>query len=231
MTGCEPGTTAAQPLSPVPVPAPATATASAAAPATDTATAPATGSATDAVAAAVAATRAVAAAFVRYSTTGLDTLTATSWAAQVTTSPPAATGSANLLVDGRRSQTDFEVSGGRLSIQNADGSREDVGAARGVLDPPALLDSLTGLSALLASLTDPATDAGPAELNGRPMVRVRAVLPAADGRLLVPADALGGVGALPVTLWLDPAEGNVVRQLIVTAGAGSVTVTVDPTPR
>jgi hypothetical protein len=136
-------------------------------------------------------------------------------------------------VDGQRSQTDFEVAGGRLHIQNSDGAREDVGAARGVLDPPALLDSLTGLSALLASVTDAHADAEPAVLNDRPMLRLRAQLPSADARLLLPADALAGLAPLPVTLWLDPAAGNVVRQLIVTtgSGSGSVTVAADPTPR
>ena len=227
MTGCEPGTTSAQPISPTP----ADSTAASAAPSTATATAAATGTAADSLAAAVAATRAVSAAFVRYAATGFDTLTATSWAAQVTTSPPSATGSANLLVDGQRIQTDFEVAGGRLHIQNSDGAREDVGAARGVLDPPALLDSLTGLSALLASVTDAHADAEPAVLNDRPMVRLRAQLPSADARLLLPADALAGHAPLPVTLWLDPAAGDVVRQLIITTGTGAVTVTVDPTPR
>ena len=163
MTGCEPGTTSAQPISPTRA---EDSTAASTAPATATAT----GTAADSLAAAVAATRAVSAAFVRYTATGFDTLTATSWAAQVTTSPPSATGSANLLVDGRRSQTDFEVAGGRLLVQNSDGAREDVGAARGVLDPPALLDSLAGLSALLASVTDAHADAEPAVLKNRPML-------------------------------------------------------------
>lgn len=231
MTGCEPGTTAAQPPSAF-VPAnPTAATATPPALVTATATAAAPGTAADSLAASVAATRAVSAAFVRYTASGFDTLTATSWAAQVATSPPSATGSANLLVDGQRSQTDFEVAGGRLLIQNADGAREDVGAARGVLDPPALLDSLTGLSALLASVTDSRADAEPAVLNDRPMVRLRAQLPVADARLLLPTDALAGQAPLPVTLWLDPAGGDVVRQLIVTAGTGAVTVIVDPAPR
>ena len=231
MTGCESGTTSAQPLSPS-VPAdPTAATTTPPALATATATAAATGTAADTLAAAVTATRAVSAAFVRYTATGFDTLTATSWAAQVTTSPPSATGSANLRVDGQRSQTDFEVAGGRLLIQNSDGAREDVGAARGVLDPPALLDSLTGLSALLASVTDSHADTEPAVLNDQPMVRLHAQLPFADARLLLPADALAGQAPIPVTLWLDPAAGDVVRQLIVSAGTGAVTVTVDPTPR
>ena len=235
VTGCEPGTGAAQPAD---TPVTATASEPAATPldavnatATQTATAPETDSAADAVAAAVAATRSVTAAYVRYSAVGFETLTATSWAADVTTVPPTARGNADLLVDGRRVPTGFVVDAGRLTIENADGSYSDVGDARSVLDPPRILDAVTGLAATLASLTDVSTDSGPAELNDVPMVRVRGQLDPADARLLLPDDALTGVGELPVTLWLDPAVELVARQMVVTVGDGAVIISVDPTHR
>lgn len=225
VSACEPGSTAAQPLSPGtaagstgPVaPLPATAP-----------DAPTTLSPADVLAAAAAATKMVDAAFVRYAATGFETLTATSWAASVTAAPPAASGSANLLIDGRRVQSDFDVASGRLRVENVDGVREDVGAARGVLDPPELLDRITGLSTLLPAVTDAVLDAEPATLNDRPMVRVHAQLPAADAHLLLPSDALASAGSVPVALWLDPASGYTLRQLILTTGSGAVTVSLDP---
>lgn len=231
MTACDPGTTAAAP-EPTPEPtSPAAASDPGPTTAGATTAAVASASAGDTVTAAATATRTVTSAFVRYSATGFDALTATSWAAQVTVSPPTAVGSADLLIDGSRSPTDFNVAGGRLSIENADGVREDVGEARGVLDPPRILDPGTGLAALLAAASDPAPDTGPAELNGQHMVRLHAQLPASAAALLLPSDSLAGKATLPVTLWLDPAAGNMLRQLILTADAGSVTVTVDPTGR
>lgn len=173
-------------------------------------------------------TRSVTSAFLRYSTTGFDTLTATSWAAQVNAAPPSATGSANLLVDGRRVQTDFKVSDGRLIIENTDGTNTDTGPARGVLDPPALLDPSTGLPALLGALTDATADSQPATLQGRPTLRLHARLPLPAARLLLPAAALPATGSLTITVCLDAAPPHSLRQLIATTGQGSVAVTVDP---
>jgi hypothetical protein len=181
------------------------------------------------VTASATATAAVTSAYIRYSTQGFDSLTATSWAADVTVSPPTAKGSGELLVDGQRAPTGFDVNAGRLRIENADGTREDVGASFGVLDPPRILDPKTGLSALLSAATGAESDPGPADVEGTTMVRIRAQLPVEAGAILLPAAAIAGTGPLPVTLWIDPA-GNILRQLLLTAGEGSVTLRLDPTP-
>lgn len=226
MTGCDSATTAAQPALPVTEPAPTEVSQPGD---IDAAVSGESVAPADALAAAVSATRMVDAAFVRYAATGLDTLTATSWAADVTAAPPAASGSANLLVDGQRSQTDFDVNGGRLLIENVDGVRTDVGDSRGVLDPPELLHRLTGLSALLSAVTGAAVGEGPSDLRGLPMLRLQGTLPAAAARLLVPAELLDGEESLPVSLWLDPARGYTLRQLILTTtSGGAVTVSLDP---
>ena len=67
--------------------------------------------------------RTLTGAHVSLSTRGFDNLTATSYAADITTDPPTARGSADLLVDGHRSPTDFRVEGGHLFIRNADGTK------------------------------------------------------------------------------------------------------------
>ena len=171
-----------------------------------------------AVTASAGATAAVSSAYIGYVTNGFDSLVATSWAADVTVSPPTAKGNGELLVDGQRAPTGFDVNGGRLRIENADGTREDVGAARGVLDPPRILDPKAGLPALLGMATAVDADTVPSDIRGAPMIRVRAQLPAEAGLILLPAGAITGTDPLPVTLWLDP-NTQILRQLILTVGA------------
>jgi len=229
MTGCDSPTPEAQP-SPAPEPAPAAITdvvpVATETPAIPT---PSPSPAAATVTASATATAAVTSAYIRYSTQGFDSLTATSWAADVTTSPPTAKGSGDLLVDGQRAPTGFDVNAGRLRIENADGTREDMGAAFGVLDPPRLLNPKTGLPALLSAASGAESDPGPADVEGTTMVRIRAQLPVEAGAILLPAAAITETGPLPVTLWIDPA-GNILRQLILTTSGGSATLRLDPTP-
>jgi hypothetical protein len=229
MTGCDSPTPEAQP-SPTPEPAPAAIT-DVVPVATETAAlpTPSPSPAAATVTASATATAAVASAYIRYSTQGFDSLTATSWAADVTASPPAAKGSGELLVDGQRAPTGFDVNAGRLRIENADGTREDMGAAVGVLDPPRLLDPKTGLSALLSAASGVESDPGPADVEGTAMVRIRAQLPVEAGAILLPVEAITETGPLPVTLWIDPA-GKILRQLILTTSGGSATLRLDPIP-
>jgi hypothetical protein len=228
VTGCGPATPAAGD-STTPEPAPPSVTEIAPA-ATETvmAPAPAAAPADAAVKASAAATAAVSSAYIGYVTNGFDALTATSWAADVTVSPPTAKGNGELLVDGQRAPTGFDVNGGRLRIENADGTREDVGAAFGVLDPPRILDPKTGLPALLSAAAAVDADTIPSDIRGVPMIQVRAQLPAEAGAILLPADSITETGPLPVTLWLDP-NTQILRQLILTVGSGSVIVNLDPT--
>ena len=144
-------------------------------------------------------------------------------------SPPAAKGSGALLVDGERKPTDFDVSGGRLRIENADGSWEDVGASSGLLDPTKLLDPHTGLSALVAAISDAEPADGPSDIEGTPMLHLRAKLPAGAAGMLLPAGVIPADEPLAVTLWLDPANGNVLNQMLLVSTAGSVTVRLLPT--
>jgi len=143
VTGCESQPAATNP-SPTPETTP-TAVADVVPVVTETTTVPApvTSPAAASVTASAAATGTVTSAYITYSTQGFDSLTATSWAADVTLSPPTAKGNGDLLVDGQRAPTGFDVNGGRLRIENADGTREDVGAAVGVLDPPRILNPET----------------------------------------------------------------------------------------
>jgi hypothetical protein len=71
-------------------------------------------------------------------------------------------------------------------------------------------------------------DTVPSDIRGTPMTQVRAQLPAEAGAILLPAEAITGKDPLPVTLWLDP-NTQILRQLILTVGAGSVIVNLDPT--
>lgn len=230
MSSCGVPPTSAAPALTTPVTAPTIAT-DTAAPGSPPVPSPAPASdpdAVSAVAASATAMRSITAAHVRYATHGFDDLTATSWAADVTVSPPAAVGSANLLVNGERVATDFDVADGRLRVEGVDRVLRDAGESRGLLDPPALLDPITGLTAVLSSVTEPVTDPVPAELNERPMLKVRGRIPAASATLLIPPGSLGEATEVPVSLWLDPAAGHTLRQLIATVDGRSVTCAIDP---
>lgn len=223
VTGCEVSNTAGA------APAPS-AIETAAAVVTDTvAVSPQAPTAAEILAAAVTATRTLNSAHVGYTATGYDTLTATTWSAEVTAAPPAATGSAGLIIDGQRTPTDFTVGGGRLVIQNVDGSRSDVGEAAGVLNPPEILNRITGVAALLETVTDAAVADGPAALNGAPMQKLSGQIAATDLNLLLPADLLDGSQSLPVTLWLDPVNSHTLRQLIATTPNGAIVLDISPT--
>ena len=229
VTGCEPKPTGSGVS---PTPEPTSALASEVAPmATETTAAPTPSAspAAAALAASATATGAVTSAWIRYTTQGFDSLTATAWAADVTLSPPTAKGTGELLVDGVRAPTGFDVNGGRLRVENADGTREDVGEAFGVLDPPRILDPKTGLPVLLSTATGAEADPGTEDVEGTPMLRIRAQLPITAGAILIPAAAITETGPLPVTLWLDPAS-NILRQLILTTSGGSVSLRLNPTP-
>jgi hypothetical protein len=227
VTGCEVGNTAGAAPEP-------SAIETAAAVVTDTVAVspqapPQAPTAAEILAAAVTATRTVNSAHVGYTATGYDTLTATTWSAEVTAAPPAATGSAGLLIDGQRTPTDFTVGGGRLVIQNVDGSRSDVGEAAGVLNPPEILNRITGVAALLETVTDAAVADGPADLNGVPMQKLSGQIAATDLNLLLPTELIDSSQSLPVTLWLDPVNGHTLRQLIATTSNGAIVLDISPT--
>lgn len=232
MTGCDPSTTSAQPT---PSPEP---TATAIPPAVEKLVEPtgvdsAGGVSSTSPAAilqsATAATAAVTGGLIRYATNGFPSLTATSWSADVTVSPPTAKGSGALLVDGERKPTDFTVSGGRLTIENMDGTTTEVGPSRGVLDPPQLLDTGVGMAALIAAVSNPEPDTAPSDIDGTPMVRLRAKLPAAAAGTFLPTGALPAGETLTVTLWFDPSRGDVLRQMLLVSSAGSATIQLLPT--
>lgn len=175
------------------------------------------------------AMRNTTAAHVQFSSTGVDDLTASSYDADVSVAPPAAHGSANLLIDGQRVQTGFKVADGQLWVETVDGGVAEAGAAHGQLDPPALIDRATGLAALIGAVHDAVpvetTDADPAA------VKLEAKLPVRAALLLVPRSSLGVGASLPVTLWLDPAENNALAQLVVGIGDGSVSLHISAAQR
>ncbi|MFA5709915.1 LppX_LprAFG lipoprotein [Mycolicibacterium sp.] len=185
-----------------------------------------------ALASAAASARSLRGARVLFSTTGVEDLTASSYAANIVAEPASAAGSGNLLINGERSQTDFRIEDGRLWIKSVDGTFEDVAAARGNLDPTALLDPATGLAAMLEAVTAAEflrlQPEGPSStVAGRATVKMHAQLPEKAATLLLPATAVAGHGPLPVTLWLDPTAGGYdLVQLIAEVGEGSMTLTV-----
>ncbi|BBX82212.1 hypothetical protein MAUB_00850 [Mycolicibacterium aubagnense] len=166
------------------------------------------------------------------STHGIENLTASSYAADVTTDPPGASGSADLMIDGQRRQTDFLVESGHLWITNVDGSREDVGPARGSLDPTALLDPNRGLAALLQLVTDATFDTHQPDaaytVAGRPTQLLHAQLPHQAATILLPAASIGSRDRVPVQLWLDRSAGHALVQLIAEIGDGSAVLVITP---
>lgn len=205
-------------------------------PAISSSTAPAADPAAAAALADAAATaRACAAAHLDVFTRGIENLTANSYAADVTADPPTARGSADLLIDGHRRQTDFLVENGHLWITNTDGSREDVGPARGALDPTALLDPNQGLAALLGLVTAATADNAPPDdtgttVAGRPAQLLHALLPRQAATILLPAASIGARDQVPVRLWLDRSAGHALVQLIADVGDGSFVLSITPAP-
>lgn len=198
-------------------------------------TAPAADPAAAALADAAATARACAAAHLDVFTRGIENLTANSYAADVTTDPPTARGSADLLIDGQRRQTDFLVENGHLWITNADGSREDVGPARGALDPTALLDPKLGLAALLqlvtgATFDNAQPDGTETTVAGRPTQLLHAQLPRQAATILLPAASIGSRDQVPVRLWLDRSPDHALVQLIAEIGDGSFVLAITPAP-
>lgn len=175
---------------------------------------------------AASAMRDTASAHVLFSSTGVHDLTADSYDADVLAAPPAAQGSANLLINGERVQTGFKVADGQLLIETVDGEMVDAGPAQGQFDPPALLDRATGLAALIGSVQD-AVPAKPADSDAdRGRLKLQAQLPAASATILVPRSSLGSADYLPTTLWFDPAANNAMVQLVAGVGTGSVTLRI-----
>ena len=175
--------------------------------------------------------RATTAAAIMVATAGMDKLIASSYAAQVSTDPVTARGNANLMINGERQQAYFQVRDGELFLESSDGEPIAVGPSRGNFDPTLLLDPQLGLASMIETISPVAFDGPQPVDDGRiaGTVKLRGDLPVTAAEVVLPRYMLHNLASVPVTLWLDPAAGNALVQLIVTANGGSMTLQIRDT--
>jgi lipoprotein LprG len=136
----------------------------------------------------------------------------------LTTSPTAAKGEANLTVLGSAVDAPFVVDDGTLYAALTPGHWESFGSASAIYDPSEILNPNTGLANILANISNPKADSRET-INGQSTIKITGTASADAVNGLAPQ--LKATQPLPATVWIQETGDHQLAQAKLDQSAGN----------
>lgn len=136
----------------------------------------------------------------------------------LTTSPTAAKGEANLTVLGSAVDAPFVVDDGTLYAALTPGHWESFGSASAIYDPSEILNPNTGLANVLANISNPKAESRET-INGQSTVKITGTASADAVNGLAPQ--LKATQPLPATVWIQETGDHQLAQAKLDQSAGN----------
>jgi lipoprotein LprG len=136
----------------------------------------------------------------------------------LSTSPTAAKGEANLTVLGSAVDAPFVVDDGTLYAALTPGHWESFGSASAIYDPSEILNPNTGLANVLANISNPKADSRET-INGQSTIKITGTASADAVNGLAPQ--LKATQPLPATVWIQETGDHQLAQATLDQSAGN----------